>query len=302
MGLTAPHLKYILRIKKRGHLKGPILTLGNQDVYTTERSLTAWLQKENISFSKPKKVFYSESKGMKEINKESDNFLHAMTFFEFLGIPLNKYYDIDKFNFDKPKILHDLEKPISSKYYNFFNFIIDGCTLTHILDVKSVLFNIVKMTRIGGYVLHINPAQNFLNHGFYQFSPTFFYDFYSNNGFEIVESYLIEVKSNTYRFHTYNQKDHYLGIFFSPKNRIVNCFLVRKRHNVKHVLSPNQYIYEQLSKVPKKVKKDWEKTDLDKIVSLFRNLIPIKLHGLFFNLWTGVKRLNQKTTYFDINP
>lgn len=300
MGLTTPNLKYLLKIKKSRKFKGPILTLGNQDIYATESDVKKWMKDEHLPIKKVRKIYYSQSKGMSEINIESAKYIHAKTFFELLGIPLDKYFDIDKFPFDSPKILHDLEQPISSKYYNFFNFIIDGCTITHILDLKSVLTNVVKMTKVGGYVLHINPAQNFLNHGFYQFSPTFFYDFYSHNGFEIVESYLIEVKGNKHRFHTYNQKKHYLSIFFNSKNRVINCFLVRKKSNLKHISTPDQYIYRKLAKSPQTVKKDWDKTSLDKVTTFFRAIIPIKYHGVFFNLWTYLKQSTQKTTYFDI--
>lgn len=300
MGLTAPHLKYLIRIKKRMKFKGPLLTLGCQDIYATEENVVNWMREERLPRVKVNKVHYTHSKGMSEVNNEYAKYIHAKSFFEYLGIPLRDYYDIDKFDFDKPKILHDLEKKVHSKYHNFFNFIIDGCTLTHILDVKSVLTNIVKMTKMGGHVLHINPAQTFLNHGFFQFSPTFFYDFYHNNGFQIVESYLIEIRGNTYRFHTYDQKKHYLGIYLNPKNRLINCFLLRKVKHMGQVSSPNQYVYDLLSKKPKKVMKDWDKTLIDRLASLSRRVVPIKYHGLFFDLWSLLKRRTQNTTYFDI--
>ena len=38
MGLTAQNIKFILRLTKKYNIKGPILTLGNQDIYATENN------------------------------------------------------------------------------------------------------------------------------------------------------------------------------------------------------------------------------------------------------------------------
>jgi len=42
------------------------------------------------------------------------------------------------------------------------------------------------MVKVGGHYISITPANNFMGHGFYQFSPEFFYRSFSpSNGFEI---------------------------------------------------------------------------------------------------------------------
>lgn len=198
--------------------------------------------------------------------------------------------------------MQDLEKPLDARYHNFFNLVIDSGTMEHIFDVKSVMNNIVQITKVGGYVLHLVPAQNFLNHGFYQFSPTFFYDFYTSNGFEIIESYIIEIRGNVDRFHKYNQEKDYFGLFFTPVNRLGNCFLVRKTAQVKEIVSPDQYIYKKLAENSIKVDNDFNKTCLDKMVSLCRKIIPIKFHGMFFKSWVFLKRVTTRRDYFDIKP
>jgi hypothetical protein len=300
MGLTSPNLKYIIKLKKKYNLKGPVLTFGNQDIYATEKQVISWLESEKLPVKKLKNISYSTSRTMEEINSNSKNFIHAKTFFDFLNIPEKQYFDIDKFDFDKPKILHDLEKPLPSRYYNFFRFIIDSGTLEHIFDIKSVMTNIVYATKIGGYVLQMIPAENFLNHGFYQFSPTFFYDFYTANGFDVIESYLVEIRPKIHRFYFYDQKKDYLGVYLNPNNRLANCFLVRKKANVKNIKSPDQYIYVKLSKNAKAVEKEWNKGVFNSTVALVRKIIPFKYHGLFFNLWSCFKRITSKRKYFDI--
>lgn len=302
MGLTAHNLKYILKIIKNYAIKGPILTFGNQDIYTTEKDVIRWIKDIGLPLNIPSAIYRSTSAGLPKVNKEALNYIHAKTFFEFLGIPRDQYYDIDKFALDNPIILHDLQKPIEARYHDFFNFVLDSGTMEHIFDVKSVMSNIVRITKVGGYVLHLTPAQNFLNHGFYQFSPTFFYDFYISNGFEIIESYIIELRGNVHRFHNYNQEKDYVGLFFNPANRLVNCFLVRKIFHVKDVTSPDQYIFKELAENPIMVDNDFNRTFLDKMVSLSRKIIPIKFHGVFFKLWTFLKRFTSRRNYFDIKP
>ena len=301
MGLTSTSLKFVLRKSKKYRFTGPVLTFGNQDIYATENDIKKWAKEEDIALRVPKKILYSTSKDVQQINKQTQSCIHAITFFEFIGISEKQYYDIDKFPFDKPKIIHDLQLPIDKKFHNFFNLIIDSGTLEHIFDVKSVMENIVRITKVGGYVLQFIPAQNFLNHGFYQFSPTFFYDFYLSNGFDVIESYIIEIGGVSDRFHTYDQKKDYIGLFFKPGSRLVNCFLVQKKKVLKQIALPDQYYYKKLAENSKKVKKDFNRSFLDKIISLGRGALPVKYHGIFFEFWFFLKRLTSRREYFDIH-
>jgi SAM-dependent methyltransferase len=300
MGLTSHNLKYLLRITQKHGIKGPVLTFGNQDCYATQEDLVRWFRETDLTLNIPTETHFSTSKSLSKINKKADRFIHAKTFFAFLGIDEKDYYDIDKFDFDHPAIMHDLEQPIDQKYHNFFNFVLDSGTLEHIFDIKAVMSNIVHITKPGGYVFQLIPAQNFLNHGFYQISPTFFYDFYTANGFEIIESYIIEIRGRKQRFYKYDQHKDYLSLFFKPSSRLVNCFLTRKIETVNEVTSPIQYMYKLLDQNPDIVENDWNKTTLDKVVSIIRGIVPMRFQGSFFSLWSLLKRLTTKREYFDI--
>lgn len=300
MGLTITSLKYILQKKKKYGFSGPVLTLGNQDIYATGEDIRKWAEEYNIELNNPGKTLYSTSSDVPKINKEASQYIHAKTFFEFLGISEENYYDIDKFPFDKPRIIHDLQDPINPKFHDFFNLIIDAGTMEHIFDVRAVMENLAKMTKIGGYVLQFIPAQNFLNHGFYQFSPTFFYDFYTSNGFEITESYIIEIRGNCDRFHPYVQEKDYTGLFFNPRNRLANCFLVRKKEDIGKIVLPDQYFYKKLAENEKGVLDDFNRYRLDRAVNFMRRIIPIRYHGMFFSSWRILKKMTTKGTFFDI--
>lgn len=301
MGLAKNYIKYIIKSVKKYQIKGPVLTLGNQDIYATEDDIIRWLKDEDFPYKKSVEIKFSTSQDLPRINPQAKKYIHAKTFFELMNIPQEQYYDVDKFDFDKPKILHDLEKPLDTRFYNFFNFVLDGATLEHIFDVKAVLSNIVNAVKVGGYVLHFVPAANFLNHGFYQFSPTFFYDFYTDNKFDIVESYIVEIRGNSYRFYYYDQERDYTGMFLNPRSRLVNSFLVRKKTEQGEIVTPVQYYFKILSADVEKVEKDFYKSFFDKLVLLARKIIPFRYHGVFFGIWARMKWVTSKYKYFDIS-
>lgn len=297
MGLNSPALKYIISRAKKYNFKGPVLTYGNQDIYANIESLKSWSKEYKLKPNNFTKVVSSTSSGLKDISNQSKTFVHAKTFFNLLGIKDKDYYDVDKFNFDKPKILHDLEIPFSKKYKNFFNLIVDSGTLEHIFDIKSVMVNTVNITKLGGYVIHLIPTNNFLNHGFYQINPTFFYDFYTANGFKVVESYIVEFRPTSYRFHYYDQKK-FSTFFVNPYSRLATLFLVKKVKNIKSITTPTQYAYQQelikLNNISKpKI--------FDKFTDNFRQLLPFKYHSFFYIFWVFYKQIFSKKKYFDLS-
>ncbi|MCX6727111.1 MAG: hypothetical protein NTY75_04910 [Candidatus Shapirobacteria bacterium] len=301
MGLPSPSLKFIIKMFKKHHLGGPILTLGNQDIYADYNQILKYFSQLHYRPHHIDTPKLSSSQDLIKINSQAKNYIHASTFFESLGVKTKEYFDIDKFDFDSPKIIHDLQQPIPKKFYNYFNFILDSGTIEHIFDIKNVMDNIVKVTKIDGFVLHLTPTQNFINHGFYQISPTFFYDYYTQNGFKIIESYYIETRSNCYRFFQYDQKNDYTGLFINPLNRIGSCFLVKKVKNISSLINPTQYYYQQISQNPDSSKKDFNRSKLDKLTNIFRKFLPFKFHAYFFSLWYVLKGLVQKRKYFDLN-
>jgi len=296
MGLNSPALKYIISRSKKYNFKGPVLTYGNQDIYANINSLKTWAKELKIKPNNFTTVSPATSTGLNNINKQSKSFVHAKTFFNLIGIKDKEYYDVDKFNFDKPKILHDLEIPFSKKYNNFFNLIIDSGTLEHIFDIKSVMANTVNITKLGGYVLQFIPTNNFLNHGFYQINPTFFYDFYTTNGFKVIESFIVEFRPKGYRFHYYDQKK-FSSFFVNPYSRLATLFLVKKIKKMKTITTPTQYAYQQeLIKLNKVVKPKI----FDKFTDTLRSMLPFKYHSFFYIFWVFYKQIFSKKKYFDL--
>jgi SAM-dependent methyltransferase len=66
----------------------------------------------------------------------------------------------------------DLDPDLNSKY----DLILDLGTLEHLSDFSIAFRNIFQLLRPGGIYYFAVPCNNWMNHGFFQISPTFFFD------------------------------------------------------------------------------------------------------------------------------
>ena len=108
----------------------------------------------------------------------------------FLAFGFDRYDDID-FNDDEGcNIIHDLNRPIPTQYHGKYDLVFELGTLEHLFDIRTAFENIVRLVKVGGTVFHFSPL-TWINHGFYNFSLTVFYDAYRSNGFSDMEFYLV---------------------------------------------------------------------------------------------------------------
>jgi hypothetical protein len=114
----------------------------------------------------------------------------------FKSLGFNTVESIDNSSFENATYVHDFNHKVPPTFEQSFDCIFDGGTIEHIFDIRSVLTNIHKILKVGGYIIHASPSSNHVDHGFYMFSPTLFHDYYQANGYEIVKSYLFEYESS----------------------------------------------------------------------------------------------------------
>ena len=90
--------------------------------------------------------------------------------------------------------IHDMNKPIDDALKNRFSVVHDGGTIEHVFDFPQAIKNCMEMVRIGGFFLQVSITNNFMGHGFYQFSPDLIYRTFSEeNGFLVIAVLLHEV-------------------------------------------------------------------------------------------------------------
>ncbi len=67
-----------------------------------------------------------------------------------------------------------------------FDLVTNNGTGEHVFDQRAVFENVHALAKPGGVMLHVLPFFNWLNHGFYAFSPLLFLDLAAANGYEIL--------------------------------------------------------------------------------------------------------------------
>lgn len=97
----------------------------------------------------------------------------ADSLFRFLGA--SEVHSLDNSAYQGAGFVHDLNTPIPRERNADYTAVVDCGTLEHIFDVPQALRNCMSMVAEGGHYLCVVPSNNFLGHGFYQFSPEFFF-------------------------------------------------------------------------------------------------------------------------------
>ena len=118
-------------------------------------------------------------------------FLDDESFFRRLGFTGVDSLDVS--DYEGAGIVHDLNEPVPEELHGRYDVVFDGGTLQHVFHQPRLMANLHALTAPSGRVIHgLVPCHNFVDHGFYTFSPTFFQDFYARNGWQIETFYLVD--------------------------------------------------------------------------------------------------------------
>jgi hypothetical protein len=100
---------------------------------------------------------------------------------------------IDASPYEGADVVHDMNEPVDEALHEQFDQVIDGGSLEHIFRPDQALANEMRMVRVGGAAIVSAPANNLCGHGFYQFSPEFFFSAFSDaSGFQVESALLLE--------------------------------------------------------------------------------------------------------------
>jgi hypothetical protein len=91
---------------------------------------------------------------------------------------------IDASDYEGASIIADFNKSLGDQHHGKFTCYMDLGAMEHIFNARQVIININKILKMNGTALIITPSNGYLGHGFYQFSPEFFYSSLTpKNGF-----------------------------------------------------------------------------------------------------------------------
>lgn len=170
---TAAKMLLLLRNIPEINFKN-VITLGHQRSYVSNRLQNQISREIGVA----KEVFLQDY---------SDDFLKS------IGVENLEILDVS--DYENATIIHDLNTPIPDALREKFTLVVDIGTSEHIFNVAQSFENLRQLCANKGHVLMVNPANNWLGHGFYQFSPELFFRAFDEEfGFEVKSIYLIKRK------------------------------------------------------------------------------------------------------------
>jgi len=112
-------------------------------------------------------------------------------FFNTLGFKHVDTLDVDEY--EGANIIFDLnQENIPEKLTNTYDFIYDGGTLEHVFNIGTALKSLSIFLKRDGVICHMNPCNGYIDHAFFQISPTLYFDYYLQNNFKILSSVIME--------------------------------------------------------------------------------------------------------------
>lgn len=184
MGFDIQNTRFILDANKSGVNFSRCATLGRQNLHIDKKTYA----EEALRFGL--------DSAASAVNSAFSSFPYADGFLYLMGA--KELTTIDASNYEGASVIVDLNTPIPNDLVDRFSVVIDGGTIEHIFNVPCAFSNVAKMLKQGGHFISVNGANNFMGHGFYQFSPELLYRTFSmENGFQVESMIICEHTRNS---------------------------------------------------------------------------------------------------------
>ena len=185
MGIAKGAVSLLFELRKTEKFSGTVCQLGRQTTFVTSIDVVKIALAFGIDISDY--IFDETSFKLNQL------MISDIDLFKCLGFETVESMDYS--NFENSTHVLDLNNPIPREFYEKYDAIYDGGTLEHIFNFPQCLKNIHLMLKPGGIIIHASPSHNHVDHGFYMFSPTVFYDYYKTNQYDIIRSFIFEYEA-----------------------------------------------------------------------------------------------------------
>lgn len=182
-------LRLLLAIHKQEPIKGNILTLGKQTIGIPKERILQIFKEQGVEVNPNFDMAQAEKDQSTRCRRDFS--IDDASLYKMLGDDIH-YHAMDVSDYENASMIHNLNDPIPKEWENKFDFIIDGSTFDHLVDLKTALANVVKLLKPGGRVFQCNTASNYANAGYLCFSADYFYDYYTLNKFADCRTYFGE--------------------------------------------------------------------------------------------------------------
>ncbi len=161
----------------------------------------------------------------------------------FKSLGYRQIDSIDYYPDEGPSICVDLNGSLPEDLSRSFDLVYDGGTLEHCFDPAQVLRNTVALCAAGGRIIHHVPINNWVNHGFYQFSPTLFFDYYEAAGFKDLSLKIHFIHGNKESYISYDPlRDPPIPYALGGRRRVLAFFSARRHDGDELPVAPSSLI------------------------------------------------------------
>ena len=216
MGLDINALKFLLDSKATGTSFERTVTLGRQGLFIEPEALAELVRRvlPHYTVADAQRLLTS-----------GDGFCEP--FLEILGAAAPASLDVS--DYQSASIIHDMNEAVPPHLHAAFSLVIDSGTLEHIFNTPQAIMNCMQMVRPGGHFVCVTTANNFMGHGFYQFSPELFFRVLSPvNGYAVERMLIYEEYWGDIRFFEVTDPEA-IGRRVTLVNRYPTFLLVRAR-------------------------------------------------------------------------
>ena len=178
MGIAIFALNKLLEESCRQPFEGALLELGVQDIHFTCDDLQRASDEYGVKLTD-----FSNDLSQK-IEFQEKKYISNKSLYQALGFSSST--SVDNSAFEGADVTFDMNmNELPERLIGAFDVILDSGTIEHIFHIPNVLRNIVRALKPNGRIIHFTPSSNHTDHGFYMFSPTLFWDYYTANEFTI---------------------------------------------------------------------------------------------------------------------
>ena len=207
-----------------------ILSFGRPELFLTKRHLQELVRGLGLSWSSEEIDRIVES-------KYGERFLERAGFRTIRSLDASRYEGAD--------IVHDLNEPIPTTLEGVTRFLYANGTIEHVFNIATALHNVTRLLCTGGTALLTGPANGQCGHGFYQFSPEFFYRFFEANGFEDARVYVVGRKNPHRWFYAKDPRRLKQRVEFMTMEPTEIIAIARKVRELSSLQIPQQSDYAQ---------------------------------------------------------
>jgi len=177
--IAAINSTFISSVSSLINKKNKVVDLGSQTLSFDHNFIKFLIQKfpslEISNVRNLEKIIMKMKKNEKIYTKD---FFLSIGFDDYISIDINGAYG--SLNFDLNKDIFE-----EFKYNETFDLTINNGTGEHIFNQLMVFKNAHNLTKKDGYMLHILPFIDWINHGFFSFHPIVFADLAAANDYQI---------------------------------------------------------------------------------------------------------------------